>query len=198
MHLNMSLAKCQTFCFGLVVLIDPHVTGSPNNLQRIFSMDKLAVPLFWCTAKEAVKLRENRQRINSLWPSDTIWRHKYRSTLAQVMAWCLTAPSHYLLIDPHVTGSPNDLQRIFSMDKLAVPLFWCTAKEAVKLRENRQRINSLWPSDTIWWHKYRSTLAQVMAWCLTAPSHYLNHCWLIISEVLRYSHEGNFAGNALI
>ena len=28
-----------------------------------------------------------------------------------------------------------------------------------------------------------STLAQVMACCLTAPSHYLNQCWLIISEV---------------
>ena len=28
-----------------------------------------------------------------------------------------------------------------------------------------------------------STLAQVMACCLMAPSHYLNHCWLIISEV---------------
>ena len=31
-----------------------------------------------------------------------------------------------------------------------------------------------------------------MACCLTAPSHYLNQCWLIISEVLRHSHEGNF------
>ena len=29
-----------------------------------------------------------------------------------------------------------------------------------------------------------STLAQVMAWCLMAPSHYLNQCWLLISEVI--------------
>ena len=35
----------------------------------------------------------------------------------------------------------------------------------------------------IWWHKSWSTLAQVMACCLMAPSHYLNQCWLIISEV---------------
>ena len=27
-------------------------------------------------------------------------------------------------------------------------------------------------------------MAQVMAWCPTAPSHYLNQCWLIISEVI--------------
>ena len=40
-------------------------------------------------------------------------------------------------------------------------------------------INSLWPSDAIWRHISRSTLAQVMACCLTAPSHYLNQCWLI-------------------
>ena len=29
-----------------------------------------------------------------------------------------------------------------------------------------------------------STLAHVMACCLTAPSHYLNQCWLIISKIL--------------
>ena len=34
--------------------------------------------------------------INSLWPSDTIWRQRSGSTLAQVMACCPTAPSHYL------------------------------------------------------------------------------------------------------
>ena len=44
-------------------------------------------------------------------------------------------------------------------------------------------LKSLWPGDTIWRHGTRSTLAQVMACCLTAPSHYLNQCWLIIVEV---------------
>ena len=44
-----------------------------------------------------------------------------------------------------------------------------------------------WPSDAIWRHRSRSTLAQVMACCLTAPSHYLNQCWLIISKFLWYS-----------
>ena len=32
----------------------------------------------------------------SLWPSDAIRRHRLRSTLTKVMAFCLTAPSHYL------------------------------------------------------------------------------------------------------
>ena len=39
-------------------------------------------------------------------------------------------------------------------------------------------INSLWPSDATWRQRSGSTLAQVMACCLTAPSHYLNQCWL--------------------
>ena len=34
--------------------------------------------------------------LNSLWTSDTIWRHKSGSTLPRVMTCCLTAPSHYL------------------------------------------------------------------------------------------------------
>ena len=37
----------------------------------------------------------------------------------------------------------------------------------------------VWPSDAIWWHRYGSTLAQVIACFLTAPSHYLNQCWFI-------------------
>ena len=53
-------------------------------------------------------------------------------------------------------------------------------------------VNSLWPGDTIWWHKSGSTLAQVMACCLMAPSHYLNQSWLIIRKVQWHSFECNF------
>ena len=49
--------------------------------------------------------------------------------------------------------------------------------------------NSLGPSDAIWRWRYWSTLVQVMACCLKAPSHYLNQCWLIISKVLWHSSE---------
>ena len=40
-------------------------------------------------------------------------------------------------------------------------------------------VNSLWHSDAIWQLRSGSTLAQLMVCCLTAPSHYLNQCWLI-------------------
>ena len=58
-------------------------------------------------------------------------------------------------------------------------------------------VNSIWPSDGICRDIYGSTLAQVMACCLTAPSHYLNQCWLIIMGVFCHSApKSNFTGNA--
>ena len=53
-------------------------------------------------------------------------------------------------------------------------------------------INSLGLNDAIWRQRSGSTLAQVMACCLTAPSHYLNQCWLFIRKVQWYSSEDNF------
>ena len=55
-------------------------------------------------------------------------------------------------------------------------------------------VNSLWPSDTMCWHRSGSALAQVMACCLMAPSHYLNQCWPPIYEVLWYSPQEQFHG----
>ena len=43
---------------------------------------------------------------------------------------------------------------------------------------NTAPVESLWLSDTTWWQA-GSTLAQVMACCLMAPSHNLNQCWFI-------------------
>ena len=40
----------------------------------------------------------------------------------------------------------------------------------------------MWPADAIWRQRSGSILAHVMACCLMTPSHYLNQCWLIISE----------------
>ena len=56
-----------------------------------------------------------------------------------------------------------------------------------------QLLNSLRLSEATWWHRFVSSLGQVMACCLTASSHYLTQCWQIISEVLWlfiwFSHE---------
>ena len=47
--------------------------------------------------------------------------------------------------------------------------------------------DSLGLSEAIWRYRPGSILVQVMACCLTAPSHHLNQCWLIIKGVLWHS-----------
>ena len=93
-----------------------------------------------------------------------------QSTLVQVMAWCRQAASHYL---------GHCWPRFVSLYGVTRP----------------QWVNSLWPSDTMCWHKSGSTLAQVMACCLTAPSHYLNQYWLLIDKIHCHSSGGNFSKN---
>ena len=60
----------------------------------------------------------------------------------------------------------------------------------------RTNVNASWYSDAIWRHRSGSTLAQVMACCLMAPSHYLNQCWLNIYVALWHSAENVFTRNA--
>ena len=81
------------------------------------------------------------------------------------------------------------------MDKWFQPtLYWaCDYLSILVLKFTH--VNSLGPNDAIWRQGSGSTLAQVMAYCLTAPSHYLNQCWLIIRKVQWYSSEDNFTSN---
>ena len=67
---------------------------------------------------------------------------------------------------------------------------------AVHSQQETLYINSLRPSDATWRQWSWTTLAQVMACCLTAPSHYLNQCWLITRGVLWHTSESSFAGIA--
>ena len=76
--------------------------------------------------------------------------------------------------------------------RMLVVYFWCVCLQYQRVR----MINSLRPSDTICGHRAGSTLAQVMACCLTAPSHYLNQYWLIvIPKIFWHSCDGNFTVN---
>ena len=94
-----------------------------------------------------------------------------QSTLVQVMAWCRQATSHYLR--------------------------QCWPRSLLPYVVTRpQWVISLCSSGDIWFHRTWSTLVQVMACCLMAPSHYLNQCWWILNKDLWYWHEGYFTGNA--
>ena len=78
-----------------------------------------------------------------------------QSTLVQVMAWCRYATSHYLSQFWPRSLSPYGVTR-------------------------PQWVNSLWPGNRMWWQRSGSIL---LTSGLTAPSHYLNQWWLIISKV---------------
>ena len=134
--------------------------------------------------------------LNSLRSSDKIWHRWTWSALVQVMVCWLTGPSHrlnqYLLISNiQWHYSEGIIIRKSEDTKKENKIENCIFKTAFRSPRS-QWVNPLWPSDAIWQHRSGSTLAQVMARCLTAPSHYLNQCWLIISKVLWHSSEGNF------
>ena len=52
-----------------------------------------------------------------------------------------------------------------------------------KLLTKPQFINSLWHGNALWQQRSEYILAQMMAYWLMAPSHWLNHCWLMIKGV---------------
>ena len=91
------------------------------------------------------------------------------------------------------------LYRLFGIDCDTLPnlIFLLT----VGLRRKKPSLmkidcfKSLWPSDAIWRHTTVTALVQIMVRCLTASSRYLNLRWLIISEGLGHTGNGNFTGN---
>ena len=87
-------------------------------------------------------------------------------------------------------------QQVCCMDAKSVHivLMLCNDRPIVWFSLLTTFINSLWPSDAMWWQRIGSTLAQVMACCLMAPSHHLNQCWLIMNLVLWHPPENNFIG----
>ena len=134
--------------------------------------------------------------MNSSPPSAAYMRQWIGSALVQIMACRLSAPSHYLnqcwIIVNWTFGDRLqwnfDKNTNFFIHKNASENIVC---KMVSILSRGRWVNSLWPSDAIRWQGTESTLAQVMACCLMAPSHYLNQCWLIISKVLWHSSEGD-------
>ena len=63
---------------------------------------------------------------------------------------------------------------------------WC-GMISIASPSNSWGYNKLWSNAAICQYKNGSALAQVMTYFLTAPSHYMIQCWLIISKVLWHS-----------
>ena len=140
------------------------------------------------TSEFPAQMASNMENV-SIW-----WRHHENIWIMMISRYGrmyhIIAPSvqenHWLLVDSLYKGCCV-MQSIYGLfvvilNKLLDQLFiqWFPA----------EFFNSFWPRDTIWRHRSKSTLVQVMACCLTAPSHYMNQWWLIINNVLGHSPEG--------
>ena len=85
---------------------------------------------------------------------------------------------------------------IYSALEVLISILTKLASDYISISKppSRASINSLWPSDSIhvYGNKDLGNIGQVMACCLMAPSHYLDQCWLLISEDPWYSPKSNF------
>ena len=74
--------------------------------------------------------------------------------------------------------------------------WWLLFTGSIIIKSMYLACDTLWPNDDIWRHRFGSTMAQVIACCLMAPSHYLNQCLILFDNLLWYSPQVNFWENA--
>ena len=124
---------------------------------------------------------------NSLWTSDVIWRYRTSSTLTQIMACCLMAPSHcltnagWLNINEVLKQTPDSN---FTWSKISIH------KLSLKVALLKLKLHFPGGNELI---MFMITLTQIMACCLMAPSHCLTNAgWLNINEVLKQTPDSNF------
>ena len=111
--------------------------------------------------------------IMSTMPSQITSVSIFYSTICSGTDKNTTAPRHWSL-----WGELTGHRKMFPFDD--VIMIW---PPSLVIFRTIVHVKSLWPNDAIWWQSSGSTWAQVMACCLTAPSHYLDQCWFIILKV---------------
>ena len=109
---------------------------------------------------------------------DTAYRRQ--DTVERCLLWILGGNDGILLIRTIGTNSSEILIEIhtFSFKKIHLKM---SSGKCTAILSRPLCVNSVWPSDAIL-RRRSGALAQVMACCLTVPSHYLNQCGLIISN----------------
>ena len=111
------------------------------------------------------------------------WLNKNFNSSKHISQYCLQSGGHVVQVSRFQTHFPWSI------------IIIQTGLQELTRYSSISRINTLGPTDAIWRHKAWLTWVQVMACCLTAPSHYLNPHWLIISEFLCHLPEGSSTGN---
>ena len=86
--------------------------------------------------------------------------------------WCLNARESYTSVDHCEINSGGWIQK-----QGFLKIFIVGHQRRTQSEDWAICFNSLWPSDSMSHYRTWSALVQAMAWCLMAPSHYLNQCW---------------------
>ena len=109
---------------------------------------------------------------NQLRPNHS-YMHQWTSTLVQIM-------SCYLFNSGPLSAS-------------ILTYCWLDPREQISVTIESKHCKSCHCGfgDNIWCRRSWLTMVQVMVCYLTAPSHYLNQCWLIINLILWHSFQGN-------
>ena len=97
-------------------------------------------------------------------PSRSLWRHCNDMTLVTTRSWWPQCSVNTLIPEQNVRQSADDILK-------------CTELFVLGFRFHRR----------LFWDPIGKTsaLVQVMAWCLMAPSHYMDQCWLIVNWTYR-------------
>ena len=155
----------------------------PNSWKLFHPSSRFDQTIFWIFSK-----------FNSSWPSYAIWMASWTSVNIGSGNGLLSQRTKPLP-EPMLTyqyGTATWRQSVEMLMKVITAMHVKVTHWESVTSSREQSLNSSWPSDAIWRQRSGSTLVQVMACRLTAPSHYLNQFWLIISKVQWHSSDGNF------
>ena len=125
------------------------------------------------------------------WSTSWVSRHSFRIRIRirqNVMDWLTGTKQwrtsrvsrHPFRIRIQIRENDQHIDTCTKWSKILQMSIWMTFFAAILSKLHWNLLTMIpWIMNNCW---SGSTLAQVMACCLTAPSHYLTQCWLIISE----------------
>ena len=123
--------------------------------------------LFWCLFPSLLRNSGNKHQHDTLVSAETVCHSStYVILYSLYLLHSLQATAAVMPTPNPVRPTTRAIPTISSIPCWAVwmiPTLDCLGKCAAA------GFKSLWLSDTIWWHRYWSTLAQVMACCLMGP-----------------------------
>ena len=123
----------------------------------------------------------------TVWMFNNIYIYIYIDTGIETHARQLWSIQSYIL-------SNNSKYNTYT--SVLASMFYDTMCGKIANDTNRMMNSSIVVYAAIWRWRSWSTLVQIMAWCLTTPSHHLNQCWHTIIEIPWHLSLGNMHLNA--